>query len=131
MLEPAVRPTTSWLGRRCALDYVAVLVGYNGLYRGRADVETGRYRGRPSELDWDAPVMLGQYCKGALPIGPSSAARHRALVTAPMRGPGLDKLAQLAEVVHEPWTDQDPLRHLRRRRAWPNGLRPRTRTSQW
>lgn len=27
-----------------------------------------------------------------------------------MRGPGLDKLAQLAELVHEPWIDQDPLR---------------------
>ncbi|MGH9107153.1 MAG: NAD(P)-dependent oxidoreductase [Acidimicrobiales bacterium] len=37
-------------------------------------------------------------------------AAHRALVTAPMRGPGLEKLARLAEVVHEPWTDQHPLR---------------------
>ena len=27
-----------------------------------------------------------------------------------MRGPGLDKLASLAHVVHEPWTDQDPLK---------------------
>jgi len=27
-----------------------------------------------------------------------------------MRGPGLDKLARLARVVHEPWTDQEPLR---------------------
>jgi D-3-phosphoglycerate dehydrogenase len=27
-----------------------------------------------------------------------------------MRGPGLDKLRQLADVVHEPWTDQQPLR---------------------
>ncbi|HTW08376.1 MAG TPA: NAD(P)-dependent oxidoreductase [Acidimicrobiales bacterium] len=35
---------------------------------------------------------------------------HRALVTAPLRGPGLDKLRRLAEVVHEPWTDQVPLR---------------------
>jgi D-3-phosphoglycerate dehydrogenase len=36
--------------------------------------------------------------------------RHTALVTAPLRGPGLDKLAGLARVVYEPWTDQDPLR---------------------
>lgn len=34
----------------------------------------------------------------------------RALVTAPLRGPGLDRLAELAYVVHEPWIDQDPLR---------------------
>ena len=27
-----------------------------------------------------------------------------------MRGPGLDKLKELAEVVHEPWTDQEPLK---------------------
>jgi D-3-phosphoglycerate dehydrogenase / 2-oxoglutarate reductase len=31
-------------------------------------------------------------------------------VTAPLRGPGLDKLASLARVVYEPWTDQQPLR---------------------
>jgi D-3-phosphoglycerate dehydrogenase / 2-oxoglutarate reductase len=40
----------------------------------------------------------------------SSAAPHTAFVTAPMRGPGLDKLTQLARVVYEPWTDQEPLR---------------------
>jgi D-3-phosphoglycerate dehydrogenase len=43
------------------------------------------------------------------PITPS-ASRHTALVTAPLRGPGLDKLASLARVVYEPWTDQQPLR---------------------
>lgn len=32
------------------------------------------------------------------------------LVTAPLRGPGLDKLRQLAEVVYDPWIDQIPLR---------------------
>jgi D-3-phosphoglycerate dehydrogenase len=36
--------------------------------------------------------------------------RHRALVTAPMRGPGLDLLRQLADVVLDPWVDQRPLR---------------------
>jgi len=36
--------------------------------------------------------------------------KHRAFVTAPMRGPGLEKLAELAEVVHEPWIDQEPLK---------------------
>jgi D-3-phosphoglycerate dehydrogenase / 2-oxoglutarate reductase len=34
----------------------------------------------------------------------------RALVTAPLRGPGLDKLRGLAEVVYDPWIDQTPLR---------------------
>ena len=37
-------------------------------------------------------------------------ARHRAFVTAPMRGPGFEKLKELAEVVYEPWTEQEPLK---------------------
>jgi len=36
--------------------------------------------------------------------------RRRALVTAPVRGPGLDTLHQLAELVIDPWIDHDPLR---------------------
>ncbi|WP_068185858.1 NAD(P)-dependent oxidoreductase [Mycobacterium sp. UM_CSW] len=36
--------------------------------------------------------------------------RPRALVTAPLRGPGLDKLRQLADVVYDPWIEQTPLR---------------------
>ncbi len=41
---------------------------------------------------------------------PDSSLRPRALVTAPMAGAGLDRLRQLADVVHEPWIDQVPLR---------------------
>ena len=36
--------------------------------------------------------------------------RLRALVTAPLRGEGFDKLRQLADVVYDPWIDQTPLR---------------------
>jgi D-3-phosphoglycerate dehydrogenase len=36
--------------------------------------------------------------------------RHRALVTAPFRGPGLDALRSLADVVLDPWIDHQPLR---------------------
>ena len=36
--------------------------------------------------------------------------RLRALVTAPLRGPGLDKLRRLADVVYDPWIEQTPLR---------------------
>ncbi|MCV7165561.1 NAD(P)-dependent oxidoreductase [Mycobacterium stomatepiae] len=36
--------------------------------------------------------------------------RPRALVTAPLRGPGFAKLRQLADVVYDPWIDQTPLR---------------------
>lgn len=36
--------------------------------------------------------------------------KPRALVTAPLRGPGLDKLRVLAEVVYDPWIEQRPLR---------------------
>ena len=38
------------------------------------------------------------------------AIRPRALVTAPLRGPGLEKLRRLADVVYDPWIDQQPLR---------------------
>ena len=37
-------------------------------------------------------------------------AGHCAFVTAPMRGPGFDKMKRLAEVVYEPWIDQQPLK---------------------
>ncbi|MGD1171738.1 NAD(P)-dependent oxidoreductase [Mycobacterium seoulense] len=36
--------------------------------------------------------------------------RPRALVTAPLRGPGFAKLAELADVVYDPWIEQTPLR---------------------
>jgi D-3-phosphoglycerate dehydrogenase len=36
--------------------------------------------------------------------------RPRALVTAPLRGQGFDKLKELADVVYDPWIDQTPLR---------------------
>lgn len=36
--------------------------------------------------------------------------QRRALVTAPVRGPGLETLRQLAELVLDPWIDHDPLR---------------------
>ena len=36
--------------------------------------------------------------------------RPRALVTAPLRGPGFDKLRELADVVYDPWIDKTPLR---------------------
>jgi D-3-phosphoglycerate dehydrogenase len=42
------------------------------------------------------------------PVAPS--ARPRTLVTAPLRGPGLDKLRAIGDVVYDPWIDQSPLR---------------------
>ena len=36
--------------------------------------------------------------------------RPRVLVTAPFRGPGLDKLRSIADVVLDPWIDHSPLR---------------------
>jgi D-3-phosphoglycerate dehydrogenase / 2-oxoglutarate reductase len=38
------------------------------------------------------------------------ANRPKALVTAPFRGEGLDKLERLADVVYDPWIEQQPLR---------------------
>lgn len=37
-------------------------------------------------------------------------ARPRALVTAPLRGPGLDTLRRVCDVVLDPWTDHHPVR---------------------
>jgi len=42
--------------------------------------------------------------------GVAESTRPRALVTSPLRGPGLDKLHQLLDVVYDPWIDQQPLR---------------------
>ncbi|MHB8438178.1 MAG: NAD(P)-dependent oxidoreductase [Acidimicrobiales bacterium] len=39
-----------------------------------------------------------------------SRARPRALVTAPVRGPGLDTLNELCEPVIDPWIEQEPIR---------------------
>ena len=36
--------------------------------------------------------------------------KPRALVTAPLRGPGFEKLKQLVDVTYDPWIDQTPLR---------------------
>jgi len=36
--------------------------------------------------------------------------RPRALVTSPLRGPGLEKLRGLVDVIYDPWIDQRPLR---------------------
>lgn len=36
--------------------------------------------------------------------------KPRALVTAPLRGPGFTKLRELADVIYDPWIEQTPLR---------------------
>jgi D-3-phosphoglycerate dehydrogenase len=36
--------------------------------------------------------------------------RLRVLATAPLRGPGLDRLTEIADVVHDPWLAHEPLR---------------------
>ncbi len=43
-------------------------------------------------------------------LGETSDDRPVALVTASCRGPGLDALRQICEVVYDPWIDQHPLR---------------------
>jgi D-3-phosphoglycerate dehydrogenase len=43
-------------------------------------------------------------------LGEASDDRPVALVTASCRGPGLDALRQICEVVYDPWIDQHPLR---------------------
>ncbi len=51
--------------------------------------------------------------------------RPRALVTAPLRGPGFDKLRELADVVYDPWIDKNPLRIYT-----PDQLAERARTER-
>jgi D-3-phosphoglycerate dehydrogenase len=36
--------------------------------------------------------------------------RPRALITAPLRGPGLERLSAMTDAVYDPWIEQDPLR---------------------
>ena len=43
-------------------------------------------------------------------------AEHTILSTAPLRGPGLERLRELGEVVLEPWIDHQPLRLLNARK---------------
>ena len=43
---------------------------------------------------------------------PADTASHRALVTAPFRGEGLETLRGLADVVLDPWIDHSPIRLL-------------------
>ncbi len=43
-------------------------------------------------------------------VGVTEGDRPRALITAPMRGPGLDRLADMTEVVYDPWIEHNPLR---------------------
>lgn len=40
----------------------------------------------------------------------SAAGRPRILVTAPLRGEGLERIRAMADVVYDPWIDQHPLR---------------------
>src|SRR5947209_3394482 len=56
---------------------------------------------------YDMSVTVRQYDAVA------TSARPRALVTAPLRGPGLDKLRRLAEVIYDPWIEQQPVRMYR------------------
>src|SRR5579884_242284 len=42
--------------------------------------------------------------------GAMAGARPRALVTAPVRGPGLETLEELADLVVDPWIDHQPIR---------------------
>ena len=47
---------------------------------------------------------------GSRTIRGVSSARPTALVTAPFRGPGVERLAQVADLVIDPWLDHRPLR---------------------
>src|SRR5579862_3475503 len=42
--------------------------------------------------------------------GSMEPSRPRALVTAPVRGPGLELLGEIADLVVDPWIDHEPLR---------------------
>ena len=83
---------------------LAVLVDHHGLDRGGPDVEPA-----VSRDSIGIAGHLGQYGKRAQRRR-SSRASSPAFVTAPVRAAGPRQLAQLAEVVHEPWTDQEPLK---------------------
>lgn len=60
----------------------------------------------------DSPHTNPAHTNPAHTNPPAAAGRPalRILATAPLRGPGLEKLRSMGEVIHEPWIDQDPLR---------------------
>lgn len=49
----------------------------------------------------------------AAPQSEKPSEKPKVLATAPLRGPGLDKLRALADVIYEPWIEQTPLRMLK------------------
>jgi D-3-phosphoglycerate dehydrogenase len=85
-------------------DDLPVGVGDHPLDGGGANVDSGRgasAHGRRSEHD--IGVTVGHYVR----VPPD---RPRALVTSPLRGPGFEKLQAIADVVYDPWIEQQPLR---------------------
>jgi D-3-phosphoglycerate dehydrogenase len=44
------------------------------------------------------------------PMSGFASSRPKVLVTAPLRGEGLERLKEMADLVYEPWIDQQPLR---------------------
>src|SRR5262249_21608443 len=64
---------------------------------------------RRSRTDPSTPASCGAVCARDARLPPMTE-RHRALVTAPFRGPGLAKLRSIADAVLDPWIDHQPLR---------------------
>lgn len=59
--------------------------------------------------DGDRPTLKGSPRDRTENAG-SVSGRPRALVTAPVRGPGVDLLVELADLVVDPWTEHSPIR---------------------
>src|SRR3954471_24746480 len=66
-------------------------------------------RGR-AQLGSDRPETMTAPPKAPRLEPEAMPSQHRALVTAPFRGEGLDTLRELADVVLDPWIDYTPLR---------------------
>ena len=65
----------------------------------------------PTVTEPDTAVIDPTLWRTSNPEGGSKVdSRPRALVTAPVRGPGLELLHELADLVIDPWIDQQPIR---------------------
>src|SRR6202048_899870 len=96
MLQAVRRLYSQLVRNSCPGQHPTVVVGGHRLDRRGADVDA----------DCD---RFGGHARHRTPAC-ADVTGLRALVTAPLRGAGLDKLRQLVDVVYDPWVEQIPLR---------------------
>ena len=97
-------------GRGSGASTVPVGVGGHRLHRRRADVDADRHPPHAGTVVPCPPTIAPRRPRPRTVVNIRVMSRPVVLVTAPLRGPALDELRDLADVVLEPWIDQRPMR---------------------